>query len=121
MPRRRGIAGVHLWMKFNGQESIFLASLITKTNDLQRVDRIKSTLARDLDHLFSNTLNSLTTSEVELASITDKARWTSDLTECLKTYDALHSWEDAEEVVRRELVQPFVKSVSRPAFRPGER
>lgn len=44
--------------------------------------------------------------------MTDKARWTSDLTECLKTYDLLRNWRDAEEAVRRDLVQPFVKSVS---------
>lgn len=74
--------------------------------------RIKTTLSRDLDHLFSDTLVSLTSSTIETASVTDKARWTSDLTECLKTYDLLRNWRDAEEAVRRDLVQPFVKSVS---------
>ncbi|KAG8951414.1 hypothetical protein FRC04_006185 [Tulasnella sp. 424] len=77
---------------------------------LQRVTRIKTTLSRDLDHLFSDTLVSLTSSTIETASVTDKARWTSDLTECLKTYDLLRNWRDAEEAVRRDLVQPFVKS-----------
>ncbi|KIO31284.1 hypothetical protein M407DRAFT_68051 [Tulasnella calospora MUT 4182] len=75
-----------------------------------RVTRIKTTLSRDLDHLFSDTLVSLTSSTIETASVTDKARWTSDLTECLKTYDLLRNWRDAEEAVRRDLVQPFVKS-----------
>ncbi|KAG9017709.1 hypothetical protein FRB90_000194 [Tulasnella sp. 427] len=75
-----------------------------------RVTRIKTTLSRDLDHLFSDTLVSLTSSTIETASVTDKARWTSDLIECLRTYDLLRNWRDAEEAVRRDLVQPFVKS-----------
>lgn len=81
--------------------------------------RIKTTLSRDLDHLFSDTLVSLTSSTIETASVTDKARWTSDLTECLKTYDLLRNWRDAEEAVRRDLVQPFVKSVSRVIYGRG--
>lgn len=42
----------------------------------------------------------------------DKTRWTAELTECMRTYDVLRNWRDAEEVVRRDLVRPFVKSVS---------
>jgi len=42
----------------------------------------------------------------------DKARWRSDLRECLRTYDALGGWRDAEEVIRREIVKGFVKKVS---------
>ncbi|KAG9010340.1 hypothetical protein FRB93_004179 [Tulasnella sp. JGI-2019a] len=75
-----------------------------------RIDRIKTTLTRDLDNLFSNTLISLTSASVEAASVVDKTRWTAELTECMRTYDLLHNWRDTEEVVRRDLVRPFVKN-----------
>ncbi|KAG8890213.1 hypothetical protein FRB98_000541 [Tulasnella sp. 332] len=75
-----------------------------------RIDRIKTTLTRDLDNLFSNTLVSLTSASVEAASVADKTRWTAELTECMRTYDLLRNWRDAEEVVRRDLVRPFVKN-----------
>lgn len=35
----------------------------------------------------------------------------ADLTECLRTYDMLGLWRDAEDVVRREVVRDFVKKV----------
>jgi conserved oligomeric Golgi complex subunit 2 len=34
-----------------------------------------------------------------------------DISECLKTYDVLGLWRDAEDVVRREVVRGFVKKV----------
>ncbi|ETW80755.1 hypothetical protein HETIRDRAFT_154913 [Heterobasidion irregulare TC 32-1] len=62
-----------------------------------RIERIKSSLSSDLDHLFANTLSSLTNAKE------------ANLTECLQTYDILGLWRDAEAVVRRELVHDFVK------------
>lgn len=77
----------------------------------QRMGRIKSTLSRDLDHLFSTILSSLVSSVSSETSSAEKARWTTELTECIATYDVLGGWSDAEEVVRRDLVRPFVKRV----------
>lgn len=42
---------------------------------------------------------------------TDKAKRMADLTECLRTYDALHLWRDAEDVLRRDVLREFVKKV----------
>ena len=43
---------------------------------------------------------------------TDKAKRMADLTECLRTYDALQLWRDAEDVLRRDVLREFVKKVS---------
>jgi conserved oligomeric Golgi complex subunit 2 len=76
---------------------------------LKRIDRIKSTLSSDLDHLFATTLVALTgerkTSDLE------KVKLNVDLTECLRTYDVLGLWRDAEDVLRREVMHGFVKKV----------
>jgi hypothetical protein len=42
---------------------------------------------------------------------TDKAKRMADLTECLRTYDALQLWRDAEDVLRRDVLREFVKKV----------
>ncbi|PSR73204.1 hypothetical protein PHLCEN_2v10925 [Hermanssonia centrifuga] len=39
----------------------------------------------------------------------EKAKWMSDVTECLRTYDMLGLWHDAEEVIRADIVREFVK------------
>jgi hypothetical protein len=94
---------------------------------LQRIDRIQSTLSSDLDHLFASTLltlifNPAKGKEKDKAPIIttegEKAKLTADLTECLRTYDVLGLWRDAEDVIRREVVRAFVKKVSlgRPIF-----
>ncbi|KAF8578033.1 COG complex component [Ramaria rubella] len=80
-----------------------------------RVDRIKSTLSSDLDHLFATTLLSLSLGDYggpkTPPSEQDKARWKADLKECLRTYDILGGWRDAEEVIRREIMKGFVKKI----------
>ncbi|KAJ7346675.1 COG complex component [Mycena albidolilacea] len=75
-----------------------------------RIDRIRSTLSSDLDHLFSSTLLTLTDGKAD-GKITEveKAKSIADLTECLKTYDAMGLWRDAEDVLRRDVVRRFVK------------
>ena len=45
------------------------------------------------------------------AAEADKARWLGDVTECLRTYDVLGLWSDAEEVIRTDVVREFVKNV----------
>lgn len=45
------------------------------------------------------------------ATEADKARWISDVTECLRIYDILGLWGDAEEVIRTDIVREFVKKV----------
>lgn len=35
----------------------------------------------------------------------------ADVSECLRTYDSLGLWRDAEEVLRRDVVHDFVKKV----------
>jgi hypothetical protein len=80
------------------------------------VDRIKSTLSSDLDHLFANTVFTLTDGKDELgsaarASEAEKVKAMSDLMDCLRTYDMLGLWRDAEDVLRRELMRDFAKQV----------
>ncbi|KAJ7218018.1 COG complex component [Mycena pura] len=75
-----------------------------------RIDRIRSTLSADLDHLFSANLIALTDSKSDgKMSEVEKAKSTADLTECLRTYDAMGLWRDAEDVLRRDVVRRFVK------------
>ncbi|KAI0688177.1 COG complex component [Cytidiella melzeri] len=75
-----------------------------------RIDRIKSTLSSDLDHLFSSTLVALTEGkEHGRATELEKAKLLSDLSECFRTYDTLGLWSDAEEVLRTDVVRSFVK------------
>ncbi|KAJ6499253.1 COG complex component [Mycena sanguinolenta] len=75
-----------------------------------RIDRIRSTLSSDLDHLFSSTLLALTDGKAEgKISEVEKAKSIADLTECLRTYDAMGLWRDAEDVLRRDVVRRFVK------------
>ena len=45
------------------------------------------------------------------ATEVEKSKWIADITECLKTYDMLGLWRDAEDVLRREVVRSFVKKV----------
>lgn len=66
-------------------------------------------MSSDLDHLFSDTVTALSTSKLAEA---DRAKRMADLTECLRTYDALQLWRDAEDVLRRDVLREFVKKVS---------
>lgn len=72
----------------------------------QRINRIQSTLSSDLDHLFSQTLTSLSE-----ANKGDRSKLMIDVTECLRTYDIMGLWRDAEDVLRRDVVREFVKKV----------
>ncbi|KAK0226128.1 oligomeric golgi complex component, COG2-domain-containing protein [Armillaria fumosa] len=72
-----------------------------------RTDRIQSTLSSDLDHHFSATLIAFTES-TKLLEV-EKAKLLADLTECLRTYDMLGLWGDAEDVIRRDIVRRFVR------------
>ncbi len=74
----------------------------------QRVDRIRSTLSSDLDHAWASTLIAFTEGK---ATEIEKSKLIADMTECLRTYDALELWRDAEEVIRKEVVRKFVKKV----------
>ena len=78
------------------------------TNVLQRIDRIRSTLSSDLDHAWAFTLTAFTEGK---ATEIEKLKLIADMTECLRTYDALELWKDAEEVIRKEVVRKFVKKV----------
>ncbi|KAL0956582.1 hypothetical protein HGRIS_002720 [Hohenbuehelia grisea] len=75
-----------------------------------RIDRIQSTLSADLDHLFAATLKTLIDGkeETKLADM-DRAKLLADLTECLRIYDTLGLWQDAEEILRTQVVREFVK------------
>ncbi|KAF9465050.1 oligomeric golgi complex component, COG2-domain-containing protein [Collybia nuda] len=75
-----------------------------------RIDRIQKTLSSDLDHVFAITLVALTDGKDEgRPADVEKSKWIADLTECLRTYDMLGLWRDAEDVLRREVVRNFVK------------
>ncbi|KAG9108378.1 hypothetical protein FRC07_008455, partial [Ceratobasidium sp. 392] len=81
-----------------------------------RIDRISQTLSRDLDHHLSLTLRALTDpSTLPSTASAERARLTAELVECFKIYDALRMWREAEDVVRRELVRPFIKNTIHPA------
>lgn len=41
----------------------------------------------------------------------ERAKLLNDLKECLRTYDILGLWRDAEDVLRREVVRPFMRKV----------
>ncbi|KAI0785678.1 COG complex component [Abortiporus biennis] len=83
-----------------------------------RIDRIKSTLSSDLDHMFSTTIKTMTEGKGlgrdSRGSESDKAKWTSEITDCLRTYDALGLWRDAEEILRRDVVRQFIKKTIYP-------
>jgi hypothetical protein len=99
--RLTGYCFIHLYAPF------FLAE-----QNLKRVTRIQSTLSADLDHLFASILNILANDKGPIKVLEEKAKLMADLSECLRTYDVLHLWPDAEDVLRREIMRPFVKKVS---------
>ncbi|KIJ67824.1 hypothetical protein HYDPIDRAFT_37422 [Hydnomerulius pinastri MD-312] len=73
------------------------------------VDRIRETLSSDLDHLFSATLLSLTEAGDGKVSELERAKVAADLTECLRVYDNLGLWGPAEDIIRKSIVQPFIR------------
>lgn len=62
---------------------------------------MKSTLFSDLDKVFATALR----------SDMDKTKSTADVLECLRTYDVLGLWREAEEIIRKTVVDSFVKKV----------
>ncbi|KAJ3724542.1 oligomeric golgi complex component, COG2-domain-containing protein [Lentinula raphanica] len=72
-----------------------------------KIDRIQSSLSSDLDALFASTLSAMVgdakPSELE------KNKILPDLTECIKTYDVLSLWRDAEEILRSVVMRPFIR------------
>lgn len=74
-----------------------------------RIDRIQSTLTSDLDHIFSAILSSLTDIRTGKVLDLERAKLYVDLTECLRIYDSLHLWRVAEEIMRRDVMQAFIK------------
>ncbi|KAA1473910.1 COG complex component [Dentipellis sp. KUC8613] len=79
-----------------------------------RIDRVKSTISSDLDHLFSSTVISLTDTKGSKLTEVEKTKHMADMAECLRTYDVLGLWRDAEDVLRRDLVREFVKKAIYP-------
>ncbi|KZT58895.1 COG complex component [Calocera cornea HHB12733] len=84
-----------------------------------RIDRIKTTLSRDLDNLFTSLLGSSANQQSNegffTSATSDRGRRLPELNEVLRTYDALGEWRQAEEVLRREVVRPFIRSTLHPA------
>lgn len=78
----------------------------------QRLDRIQSTLSSDLDHFFTATVTSIVdgTGSNKTSEI-DKAKLMADLAECLRAYDMLGLWQDAEEIIQKQVVRGFVRKV----------
>ncbi|THH10657.1 hypothetical protein EW145_g1177 [Phellinidium pouzarii] len=83
-----------------------------------RIERIKSTLSSDLEHHFATTLLSLTAERPQVVKAkqleNERVRHLSDLTDCLRAYDLLGLWRDAEDIIRREVVRVFVKKTIYP-------
>lgn len=83
---------------------------------VQRIDRIKSSLTSDLESHFAATLSTLASNDkTKMEKVkqpeAERAKLMSDLTDCLRAYDMLGLWRDAEDVIRRELVREFAKKV----------
>lgn len=76
---------------------------------LQKIDRIQSSLSSDLDALFASTLTAIA-GDAKLSEL-EKNKILPDLTECIRTYDVLGLWRDAEEILRSEVMRPFIKKV----------
>ena len=73
-------------------------------------------LSSDLDHLFTTTLLQFSHLKPNLQigstkSDAERIKRMADLTDCLRVYDMLNTWRDAEEVVRKEIVRAFIKKV----------
>ncbi|EKM80999.1 hypothetical protein AGABI1DRAFT_36770 [Agaricus bisporus var. burnettii JB137-S8] len=75
-----------------------------------RIDRIQSTLSSDLDLLFAGLLAKMKDSKPgnRLPEM-ERTKLLYDLREYFRTYDMLGLWRDAEDVLRREVVRPFLK------------
>lgn len=82
----------------------------------QRVGRIRRTLTSDLDHLFSATLLSVTDAGDGKIPEFERAKAVAEMTECLRVYDSLSLWRAAEEIIRKNIVHPFVKKVRQRAL-----
>ncbi|KNZ72797.1 Conserved oligomeric Golgi complex subunit 2 [Termitomyces sp. J132] len=84
-----------------------------------RIDRIHSTISSDLDHVFAAALIALTEGKGDgKVAEMEKTKLLSDVMECLRTYDILGLWRDAEDVLRREVVRAFVKKLFQTIY-PG--
>ena len=68
-------------------------------------------MSSDLDHIWASTLAAFTEGK---ATEIERSRLLVDMTDCLRTYDVLELWRDAEEVIREEVVRKFVKKVPPP-------
>lgn len=94
--------------------SLFYSVLAFSNTELkpQRLDRIQSTLSSDLDHFFTATVTSIVngTGSNKTSEI-DKAKLMADLAECLRAYDMLGLWQDAEEILQKQVVRGFVRKV----------
>ncbi|KAG8838438.1 hypothetical protein FRC18_004718 [Serendipita sp. 400] len=74
-----------------------------------RIDRIRETFSRDLDQFFGSTLQSFLNSSEN--STHERAYLFGELSECFKTYDVLDMHREAEEIIRLQIMQPFVRRV----------
>ncbi len=113
-PQRRGQRNAHLLKRYNGFVSLFYSVPAFSNAELkyQRLDRIQSTLSSDLDHFFTATVTSIVdgTGSNKTSEI-DKAKLMADLAECLRAYDMLGLWQDAEEILQKQVVRGFVRKV----------
>ncbi|KIK99406.1 hypothetical protein PAXRUDRAFT_822754 [Paxillus rubicundulus Ve08.2h10] len=78
------------------------------------INRIRDTLTSDLDHFFSTTLLALTETSDGKVTELERAKVAADLTECLRVYDGLGLWRVAEDIIKRNVVQPFIKKSIHP-------
>lgn len=73
------------------------------------------TLSSDLADLFTTTLLALVSTN-DLTSTKQKeaehTRSISNMIDCLRAYDMLGLWREAEDVIKREVVTNFINKVS---------
>lgn len=115
MPQKQDQRIASLSTEFNGFVSVLptMAPSFAKSS-LKRIDRIHSTLSSDLDSMFSTSLANLAEGKPDVKySELDRTKSIADLTECLRTYDLLGLWRDAEDIIRRQVVRKFVRKVIR--------
>ncbi|KAF8503819.1 hypothetical protein F5888DRAFT_1904207 [Russula emetica] len=81
-----------------------------------QISRIQSTLSSDLDYLFSDTITALGMGKLVE---TDKAKHLANLTECLRTYNALQLWRDVLREFVKKTIFPGAIQTPHPPFIPS--
>lgn len=91
--------------------SLLQSSHTHATSELQRISRITSSLKLDLSQLLTSILSS------PPSTPESHQEWLNELSSALQTFSSLHLIHEAEEIVRKTVVKPFlVQTINRDAL-----